>query len=407
MPAPIITNVTVLGDVITITGTNLWQDIDNVFKATLDESTGNDIGSPPYISGLVDNAVSLNGTTQYLNYSASTAEITGAITYVCAIRTKGTDAENYGAISKWFQNNGASFFDGALLFISSNGKVRGLLSNEGESEDRKTSNSTIQYPTDGNWHFIAMTWDGISTSEIKILIDRVDVTNIVLNPALSSISILNDFQIGHVDVFGGGAFSNSDIDQVYACDVEHTPQSLKDIQPIVSVNSVDKDISTWIKFTSNTELQLDFGSSPPSTFPVTVENADGVSNTFNFGAPTDPEINLPDCSEVLWPIQPNNLINRTLNRSDSMVWQGGNNTAIPNTSREIKIGFRIHQPGAATFETSLEDARQEAHLLNISGYDFFNTGFSTPLVYVLSIDGPVRDQERFYRYDVTFKKATQ
>lgn len=159
---------------------------------------------------------------------------------------------------------------------------------------------------------------------------------------------------------------------------------------------ISDKILTWGLSSITTE-----NLSLPGVYSLRITNNNGTFTFIETGIPT---INLPECSEVLWPIQPQNVTNRFVNRADNGIWQGGNRTNTPNTSKTVKLAFRIDSRFAGAFETELIAARQIAHTLNIPGYDFFNDGFSTPLVYVLHIDPPIREQA-FYRYDVIFKKV--
>jgi len=403
MTAPAITNVTVLGNQVTITGTNLWQDMTNTLKRELNNLDGADtnINSVPFVSALFGNGADFEST------SSQRIELGDVTTF-----------QNSTSVCAWFkiesdtgagQNihiRGDTLTSDFAFFVRPGLDIQvNLHADNVDTSIRKIVRTNDNSLNTGIWYLGAFTWDSTTGSNTpKLYIDAVEQTsNLTIddNDIFTTISSGTDSNIG--GNLTSSAFFDGIITKVYQFNGVWNANDFKNLMPVVTVNSLDQDKTTWTQFSADkTTLVLDFGSTPPNMFPVTVENADGVSNTFMFTAGAT--INLPECSEVLWPIQPQNVTNRFVNRSDSMIWKGGNRTETANTSRTSKVSFRIDSRFAATFENELLGARQVAAVLNINGYDFFNDGFSNPLVYVLHIDPPIREQA-FYRYDVIFKKV--
>ncbi|WP_242918056.1 LamG-like jellyroll fold domain-containing protein [Pontibacter liquoris] len=123
-------------------------------------------GNPTWVTGVLGQAVKLDGATQYATVSNSASlSITGSITLAAWIKPEKT-ATQY-ILKKGIQGS----TDGYELSLASTGRVF-FRFNQATGSDTYRQNSLASYPVDGNtWMHIAATYNG---SVIKIYINGVE-----------------------------------------------------------------------------------------------------------------------------------------------------------------------------------------------------------------------------------------
>lgn len=144
---------------------------------------------------------------------------------------------------------------------------------------------------------IALYWDGSDNSDcITIWINRAQqASTFFINETLGPLPTFNFENIGLSSTetvpFNNGVYGV--IHNWMFGSVALTGQLLKNQVPIIKIDGVEQDISKWINFSSDaTTFSLDYGATPPDSFTVTIENSDGVSDTFNYSITTPTVSNL-------------------------------------------------------------------------------------------------------------------
>ncbi len=148
-----------------------WKFEESVLSALIDSSAygnnGTAIGNPARTTGLVGNALELNGSSQYATVPDNASlDITGQITLAAWIRP--------GALKTQYiirkGNQSSSSGNGYELSLSSAGKVFFRI-NQNASGNTYRVDSDIDYPVSGaDWMHVAGTYDGTS---LKIYINGI------------------------------------------------------------------------------------------------------------------------------------------------------------------------------------------------------------------------------------------
>jgi len=189
-----------------------------VFNSDLNDSSGNGrnlslaAGSVSYPAGKVNNAVTL-GTTNDPFRTGGAFAVTTAFTYVGWIKTSTTGTTKY-----LYQMQGGSPFRELWARITTGNAVRVYFDpGTGTTFDQTSSDSTY---CDGNWHFIAVVYDG---STVKMYHNSTSST--VINTAYTQaqdMTTSQDLYIGYdyagdMDAVGlwSRALSTAELDLCY------------------------------------------------------------------------------------------------------------------------------------------------------------------------------------------------
>ena len=104
---------------------------------------------------------------------------------------------------------GSNSQSGVDMVVQSNGKLRAFFHNSSSNMGGTTFGSSLN---DGNWHFVAFTWDGINGNDATV---RVDGTKHTVSTSIAGTTSADaSLKIGRFGVSAGGSFFNGVIDQV-------------------------------------------------------------------------------------------------------------------------------------------------------------------------------------------------
>lgn len=147
----------------------LDEGVGNVYLDGVQNNTYNDgttIGNPSWITGVMGNALVLNGTDQYgSTANESSLNITGALTLAAWIRPGKTGTQHL--IQKGISTGGSPANDGYELSLSTSGRVFFRLNYaSGSPTDIYRVDSQLSYPTDGTWMHVAGTYDPLDPNHI-------------------------------------------------------------------------------------------------------------------------------------------------------------------------------------------------------------------------------------------------
>lgn len=166
------------------------------------ENNGTLTGSPSWISGEIGDALSFNGTSQYVTVpTASSLSQTGSLTIEAWVKLA-SYTNNNEIVSKTV-GNGATNNTYELRTQASTGDLQFL----GFDTSLKTITSSSAVPT-GGWHQVAVTKNGTTAT---LFIDGVKVGQGSVGTTTSNTS---DMKIGARDDLASGYFMNGDIDDV-------------------------------------------------------------------------------------------------------------------------------------------------------------------------------------------------
>jgi len=196
------------------TGTNCPDD-----GGSSRDGTGQNIGAPNWVTGKLNNCLTLNGTNEYVDCGAI-ASFERTQPFSCAAWVKTTDvaSTDINIVTK----GGGANLGWAFTYHPSAGSLEVNLVNTAATNLITVTVTGIGATiSSGAWHFVAFTYDGSSTAAgVKIYLDGVLQTMNVINNTLSATIISGtNCQIAAqnaLNLWGG------DVDEVVIWDMEIT-----------------------------------------------------------------------------------------------------------------------------------------------------------------------------------------
>lgn len=201
-----------------------WK-LDNNANDSVGNTNGSLVGSPSFVTGHTDGAISLNGTNEHVNLGESFNTLDYPFTVTAWINMKGDS--NSGPDSPIFATDDQDYYTGFQLMVDTEDStptyqlVADLMNGQGNGSDyraSKTSPMTDVVPLN-EWTYVAAAVNGPNAGDITLYINGVDVGGYVtgtadpssLNPLPHALNA--PATIGKRGTGGGGNF-NGLIDEV-------------------------------------------------------------------------------------------------------------------------------------------------------------------------------------------------
>jgi len=189
-----------------------WYHLNESSGSVASDSSGNGrngttVNSPSWVSGKLNNCLTLNGTNQYVNLgNIANFERTDSFSLEAWVKTTKIGED---ILTKYSTK-------GYIFYVASGGKIYFTVRNTaGTNEASRYSQGAV---ASGNWTHIVVTYDGSSSNTgIKIYINGVDDTDITSGVNTLSATIITSTQL---DIGGRGSSGNfsGDIDEVVVYD---------------------------------------------------------------------------------------------------------------------------------------------------------------------------------------------
>ena len=161
-------------------------------------------GATQKITGYIKKGAGFDGNSSFIDTGITNHTL--AWGYAAWVNTSNSSSSNCVLATL----NGSGSSSGVDIVVQNDGKLRALFHNSGSN-----MGSTYEFGSglnDGNWHFVAYTWDGINGNTATV---RIDGTKYTQSTSIAGTTTHDaSLKIGRFGASGGGTFFNGVIDQV-------------------------------------------------------------------------------------------------------------------------------------------------------------------------------------------------